>query len=113
MQPLAGVIMPFPGGIVRSGSKVGSKYKTLIASSNDAYCPTLFGLTQSQLSPDIRSVMEIVINGLTDTAISQAMRAGIQAVCELGAAGGIKRVSAGNYGGKLGQFHFHLQEIMA
>jgi formylmethanofuran--tetrahydromethanopterin N-formyltransferase len=113
MQPLAGVIMPFPGGIVRSGSKIGSKYKTLIASSNDAYCPTLFGLAQSQLSADIRSVMEIVINGLTDTAISQAMRAGIQAVCELGAAGGIKRVSAGNYGGKLGQFHFHLQEIMA
>lgn len=113
MRPLANIITPFPGGIVRSGSKVGSKYKTMFASTNDAYCPTLVGLTKTQLSADIRSVMEIVINGLTDTDISQAMRAGIQAVCDLGAEAGIKRVSAGNYGGKLGQYHFHLQEIMA
>jgi formylmethanofuran--tetrahydromethanopterin N-formyltransferase len=57
--------------------------------------------------------MEIVINGLSDAAISQAMRAGIHAVCELGAEAGIKRISAGNYGGKLGRHHFHLQEVMA
>jgi formylmethanofuran--tetrahydromethanopterin N-formyltransferase len=113
MQKVPGVIMPFPGGVVRSGSKVGSKYTTLNASTNDAFCPTLKGLTNTQLSPEIESVMEIVIDGLTKEDIDKAMRVGIQAVCDLGAANGIKRISAGNYGGKLGPFHFHLQEIMA
>lgn len=113
MQNIPNVIMPFPGGVVRSGSKIGSKYKALPASTNQAFCPTLKGMTQSQLTDDIESVMEIVINGLTDEDIHSAMRTGIDAVCALGADHGIKRVSAGNYGGKLGQFQFHLQEIMA
>ncbi|HZV98479.1 MAG TPA: formylmethanofuran--tetrahydromethanopterin N-formyltransferase [Methylophilaceae bacterium] len=113
MKKVPNVIMPFPGGVVRSGSKVGSKYKALIASTNDAFCPTLKGLTKTELSPEIESVMEIVIDGLTDPDIRIAMRAGIAAACELGAANGIKRISAGNYGGKLGQFHFKLREIMA
>jgi formylmethanofuran--tetrahydromethanopterin N-formyltransferase len=113
MRQVPNVIMPFPGGVVRSGSKVGSKYKTLIASTNDAFCPTLKGITRTDLSPEIESVMEIVIDGLSDADIRKATRAGIAAACELGAANGIKRISAGNYGGKLGQFHFHLREIMA
>jgi formylmethanofuran--tetrahydromethanopterin N-formyltransferase len=113
MKKIPNVIMPFPGGVVRSGSKVGSKYKSLGASTNDAFCPTLKGMTKTDLSPEIESVMEIVIDGLTKEDIDKAMRVGIQAVCDLGAANGIKRISAGNYGGKLGPFHFHLQEIMA
>jgi formylmethanofuran--tetrahydromethanopterin N-formyltransferase len=113
MQDIPNVIMPFPGGVVRSGSKVGSKYKALPASTNQAFCPTLRGLTQTQLSDDIESVMEIVINGLTEDDIRSAMRAGIDAVCALGPNSGVKRVSAGNYGGNLGKFHFHLREIMA
>jgi formylmethanofuran--tetrahydromethanopterin N-formyltransferase len=113
MKKVPNVIMPFPGGVVRSGSKVGSKYKTLIASTNDAFCPTLKGITKTELSPEIESVMEIVIDGLTDEDVRKATRAGIAAVCELGEAHGIKRISAGNYGGKLGQFQFHLREIMA
>lgn len=113
MRKVPNVIMPFPGGVVRSGSKVGSKYKTLIASTNDAFCPTLKGITKTDLSPEIESVMEIVIDGLTDPDIRKAMRVGMEAVCELGAKNGIKRISAGNYGGKLGQFHFKLREIMA
>jgi len=113
MKKIPNVIMPFPGGVVRSGSKVGSKYKTLIASTNDAFCPTLKGITKTDLSPEIESVMEIVIDGLTDEDVRKATRAGIAAACELGAKNGIKRISAGNYGGKLGQFQFHLREIMA
>jgi len=113
MRKLPDIILPFPGGIVRSGSKVGSKYKALMASTNEAYCPTLRGLVKSKLGPDIESVMEIVINGITEEAVRQAMRTGIQAVCQRGAAQGIRRISAGNYGGKLGQFHFHLQQVMA
>ncbi|EIJ43680.1 formylmethanofuran--tetrahydromethanopterin N-formyltransferase [Beggiatoa alba B18LD] len=112
MRQVAGVIMPFPGGVVRSGSKVGSKYKGLIASSNHAFCPTLKGQVNSELDNNVGSVLEIVIDGLTDTAIREATRAGIQAVCQLGKANGILRISAGNYGGKLGPYHFHLQEIM-
>jgi formylmethanofuran--tetrahydromethanopterin N-formyltransferase len=113
MKKIANVIMPFPGGVVRSGSKVGSKYPALGASTNDAFCPTLKGVTKSDLSPEIESVMEIVIDGLSKEDIDKAMRAGIKAICQLGAANGIKRISAGNYGGKLGPYHFHLQEIMA
>jgi formylmethanofuran--tetrahydromethanopterin N-formyltransferase len=113
MKKIPNVIMPFPGGVVRSGSKVGSKYKALNASTNDAFCPTLKGQTKTELSPEIESVMEIVIDGLSEADIKQSMRAGMQAVCAIGAAGGIRRISAGNYGGKLGPFLFHLREIMA
>jgi len=113
MRKIPNVIMPFPGGVVRSGSKVGSKFKALNASTNDAFCPTLKGQTKSDLSPEVESVMEIVIDGLTKQDIDKAMRVGIQAVCDLGAENGIRRISAGNYGGKLGPYHFHLQEIMA
>jgi len=113
MRKIEGVVMPFPGGVVRSGSKVGSKYKSLIASSNDAYCPTLKGLTASALTPDIEAVLEIVIDGLTSDAVAAAMKAGMVAVCKMGAKAGIARISAGNYGGKLGQFNFHLRKIMS
>lgn len=113
MRRIPNVIMPFPGGIVRSGSKVGSKYAALPASTNHQFCPTLRGITASRLLPDETSVLEIVVNGLADTDVRAAMRAGIEAVCALGSTAGIRRVSAGNYGGKLGQFHFHLREVMA
>ena len=113
MRKLPNVIMPFPGGVVRSGSKVGSKYPALGASTNDAFCPTLKGMTKTELPADCESVMEIVIDGLTKEDIDKAMRVGIQTVCDLGFENGIQRISAGNYGGKLGPFHFHLQEIMA
>lgn len=113
MKKIPNVIMPFPGGVVRSGSKVGSKYPALGASTNDAFCPTLKGVTKTDLSGECESVMEIVIDGLSKEDIDLAMKVGMQAVCDLGSENGILRISAGNYGGKLGPFHFHLREIMA
>lgn len=112
MKQVPNVIMPFPGGVVRSGSKVGSKYPKMFASTNDAFCPTLKGVVNTELSADIESVMEIVIDGLTFEDIAQSMRIGIQAICDLGETSGVKRISAGNYGGKLGPHHFKLHEIM-
>ncbi len=112
MKQVRNVIMPFPGGIVRSGSKVGSKYPKMFASTNDAFCPTLKGVTNTELSADIESVMEIVIDGLTFEDIAASMRVGIQAICDLGEASGVNRISAGNYGGKLGPHHFKLHDIM-
>jgi formylmethanofuran--tetrahydromethanopterin N-formyltransferase len=112
MKKVPNVIMPFPGGVVRSGSKVGSKYPKMFASTNDAFCPTLKGVVNSELSAEIESVMEIVIDGLTFEDIAESMRVGIQAICDLGQASGVKRISAGNYGGKLGPHHFKLHEIM-
>jgi formylmethanofuran--tetrahydromethanopterin N-formyltransferase len=106
------VIMPFPGGIARSGSKVGSKYKTLRASTNDAYCPTLRGAVTSALDPDVACILEIVIDGLSPRAVAGAMRAGLAALLRRGAARGVVRVSAGNYGGKLGPHHFRLKELL-
>jgi formylmethanofuran--tetrahydromethanopterin N-formyltransferase len=109
---IPGVILPFPGGVVRSGSKVGSKYKALPASTNDAYCPTLRGAVRSELSADAGTVLEIVIDGLTEPDIRAAMKSGIAAACSAGRRGSVLRIGAGNYGGKLGQFHFHLHDLM-
>ena len=114
MKQLPNVIMPFPGGVVRSGSKVGSKYAALSASTNDAFCPGLIGLAaHSELTPQMRCVLEIVIDGLTEADVGAAMRVGMQAGVAIGAAGGLLRISAGNYGGKLGPFHFHLRKLLA
>jgi formylmethanofuran--tetrahydromethanopterin N-formyltransferase len=112
MRRVTGAIMPFPGGVVRSGSKVGSKYAGLIASTNDAFCPSLVPLVpRSELGEGVRSVLEIVIDGLGETDVANAMRAGIAAIVERGAQAGVRRISAGNYGGKLGPFHFHLHSL--
>ncbi|HEY6995828.1 MAG TPA: formylmethanofuran--tetrahydromethanopterin N-formyltransferase [Xanthobacteraceae bacterium] len=104
-------ITPFPGGIVRSGSKVGSKYKAS-ASTNEAYCPTLRGVVKSALDHDVGSVLEIVIDGLTPAAVAAAMRAGLAAIVKLGPKRGALRIGAGNYGGKLGPHHFHLRDLL-
>ena len=113
MRRVPGVIMPFPGGVVRSGSKVGSRYPALGASTNDAFCPTLAGLApRSEITPDVRCVMEIVIDGLSEAAVGAAMSAGLDAALQLGAGAGLRRIAAGNYGGKLGPFHFHLHRLL-
>ena len=113
MNGVADVIMPFPGGIARSGSKIGSKYKGASASTNDAYCPTLKGAVDSALGPEIGSVLEIVIDGLSSTVVADAMRAGLAAIVALGPERGALRVGAGNYGGKLGRHHYHLKELLS
>jgi formylmethanofuran--tetrahydromethanopterin N-formyltransferase len=111
MRALREVILPFPGGVVRSGSKVGARrYKGMIASTNDAYCPTLRGRigVASELGEGVNSVLEIVVNGLTPEAVSQALGLGIRAAC----LPGVIEISAGNYGGKLGKHHFHLHALL-
>src|ERR687890_511789 len=109
MAAQPGTILPFPGGVVRSGSKVGSRrIKSMIASTNDAYCPTLRAVTKSALPDGVNSVLEIVVNGVDAASIANSMRAGIDAACRAG----VIAITAGNYGGKLGPHHFHLREIM-
>ena len=108
IHSLRDVILPFPAGIVRSGSKVGSKYKPLKASTNDKWCPTLRGQTESALQAGEQAVYEIVIDGLSPQAVAAAMKAGLEAAA---AEPGVLRISAGNYGGKLGPHHFHLHRL--
>ena len=108
MRRVTGIILPFPGGIVRSGSKVGSRYKKLLASTNDPYCPTLRGLVQSALPEGANAVYEIVIDGLDLAAVEEATRNGVRAACVPGVLG----IYAGNYGGKLGPFHLHLHKLL-
>jgi formylmethanofuran--tetrahydromethanopterin N-formyltransferase len=109
IAPLAGAITPFPGGVARSGSKVGSRYKGLVASTSDPYCPTLRGHVDSQLHPDAQCCYEIVIDGESEDAVGRAMTAAMRAA----AGDGIVAISAGNYGGKLGKFHFHLRQLLS
>jgi formylmethanofuran--tetrahydromethanopterin N-formyltransferase len=108
IRRVPGVITPFPGGIVRSGSKVGSKYKKLRASTNDAYCPTLRGVVKSALPEGANAVYEIVIDGLDLLSVEEATRVGVRAAC----VPGILAISAGNYGGKLGPHHLHLHKLL-
>jgi formylmethanofuran--tetrahydromethanopterin N-formyltransferase len=108
MRRVPGVIMPFPGGVVRSGSKVGSRYKKLRASTNDAFCPTLRGVVKSALTEGINAVYEIVIDGVDLAAVEEATRVGVRAACRPG----VLRISAGNYGGNLGPFHLHLHKLL-
>jgi formylmethanofuran--tetrahydromethanopterin N-formyltransferase len=108
MRTVRDVILPFPDGVVRSGSKVGSRYKSLIASTNQAYCPTLRGAGMSASLPaDVNSVLEIVIDGLSLAAVEEAMRRGLRAAPRPG----LTRISAGNYGGNLGQYHIRLRDL--
>jgi formylmethanofuran--tetrahydromethanopterin N-formyltransferase len=108
IREVDGVILPFPGGLVRSGSKVGSRYKTLKASTNDEYCPTLRAITRSRLPEGINAVYEIVIDGLEVDNVRRAMRMGIRAACR----DGIRVISAGNYEGKLGQHQLRLHDVV-
>lgn len=108
MRRLSGIVLPFPGGIVRSGSKVGSRYRFLIASTNHAFCPTLRGQVASSLPEGVGSALEIVVDGLDITSVCAAMRAGILAAC----IPGVRRISAGNYGGRLGKRHIYLRDIL-
>jgi formylmethanofuran--tetrahydromethanopterin N-formyltransferase len=106
---IPGVILPFPDGVVRSGSKVGSKYKALPASTNDTYCPTLRGVTpRTDLPPDVNCVLEIVIDGLDEAAVKESMCRGILAA----AREGVVQITAGNYGGTLGQFQIGLHDLL-
>jgi formylmethanofuran--tetrahydromethanopterin N-formyltransferase len=109
MRGVAGVIMPFPGGIARSGSKVGSRYSALPASTNDALSPTLRAQVEhTDVPADVGSVFEIVIDGLGLDPVREAMRVGLAAAAEAGAS----HVTAGNYGGNLGPHHIYLRELM-
>ncbi len=109
MRSVEGVIMPFPGGIARSGSKVGSRYKALPASTNDVLCPTLRGQVEhTDVPPDVEAVFEIVIDGLALEPVREAMRVGLIAAAEAGA----DHLTAGNYGGNLGPHHIHLRELV-
>jgi formylmethanofuran--tetrahydromethanopterin N-formyltransferase len=109
MRKVAGIILPFPDGVVRSGSKVGSKYNSLIASTNQNYCPTLRGVAeQSNVIPGTHCVLEIVIDGMDENCVINAMREGLHAAIKPG----IKQITAGNYGGNLGQYKIHLRTLL-
>ncbi len=110
MNKIKNIILPFPGGIVRSGSKVGSKYKNLIASTNFEFCPSLKGITDSKLDKQSKCVLEVVIDGINKEDIELAMREGIDVVLKSNIKG-ISRISAGNYGGKLGKYLFKLRKL--
>ena len=105
---IPGVITPFPGGVVRSGSKVGSKYQKLIASTSHQFCPTLRGKVDSLVHPDANCVYEIVIDGIDFAHVANAINCGIRA--SIGE--GVVAISAGNYGGKLGKHHFPLHKLL-
>ncbi|GJD43554.1 Formyltransferase/hydrolase complex subunit D [Methylobacterium cerastii] len=111
-KAIPGAILPFPGGIVRSGSKVGARTKGMMASTNDAYCPTLKGRAGSALPAECGVVLEIVIDALTSQGVSDSMRAALHAATEVGAQHGLVAITAGNYGGNLGRHHYRLRDLL-
>ena len=108
IAPLAGAITPFPGGVARSGSKVGSRYRRLKASTAEAYCPTLRGRVETRLAPGVHCAYEIVVDGIDEQHVAAALSAALRAA----AGPDVLAITAGNYGGKLGKFHFHLRDLL-
>jgi formylmethanofuran--tetrahydromethanopterin N-formyltransferase len=106
-----GTITPFTGGVVASGSKPGSqKYKFMHASINEKYCPTLKDKIEgSELPADVNGVFEVVINGLSEEVVKEAMRAGIKAAVKVP---GVVKITAGNFGGKLGKYQLRLKDVL-
>lgn len=103
------VITPFPGGMVASGSKVGSnKYEFLGASTNEKMCVTLKDKVDSDIPDEVNGVMEIVIDGVDEESVKAAMKAGIEAACTID---GVLEISAGNFDGKLGAYLINLQDL--
>jgi formylmethanofuran--tetrahydromethanopterin N-formyltransferase len=109
IRGVEGVVLPFPGGLTRSGSKVGSRYGGLIASTNDALCPTLRAQApRTDVPPGVGSVLEVVIDGLALEPVREAMAVGMDAAAREGAS----HVTAGNYGGNLGPYQVSLRELL-
>jgi len=108
IENVVGTITPFPGGIVASGSKIGSKYKFMAASTNEKFCPTLRGVegVVCEVPQEINGIYEIVIDGTDEGAIKNAMKAGISAAVKVP---GVKRIYAGNYDGTLGAYQIWLE----
>jgi formylmethanofuran--tetrahydromethanopterin N-formyltransferase len=114
IRQVRGCIAPFPGGVVRSGSKVGSKYSAQKASTNEQFCPSLRNVpgVKTAIPDEAGTCLEVVIDGLTPAAVAEAMRVGILAACEK-KEWGVVEINAGNYGGKLGRHHFYLHQVLA
>ncbi len=110
IHTVPGVITPFPGGLCRSGSKLGSRYTFLKASTNTPFCPAIkHTLTDSQVPEGANSVIEVVINGLDFDSVKAAMAAGVKAAVEVE---GVRKITAVNFGGKLGKFQIHLKDCL-
>jgi formylmethanofuran--tetrahydromethanopterin N-formyltransferase len=108
VRSVPGVITPFPGGVAASGSKAGSRYKFSVASTYEAFCPTLRERLgdKSRLLEGVGAVMEVIINGTDLATIDRATQAAIAASVETP---GLVRISAGNYGGRLGKSFVYLR----
>ena len=108
LRDLPGVITPFPGGVCRSGSKLGSRYKSLVASTNEAYCPTLAETVETQLPKGVTCVYELVINGVNEQAVRAAMRAALQATVSAD----LLAITSPNFGGQLGKVKIPLSALI-
>ncbi|KPV62172.1 MAG: Formylmethanofuran--tetrahydromethanopterin formyltransferase [Candidatus Bathyarchaeota archaeon BA1] len=105
-----GIILPFPGGVCRAGSKSGSMKYKLNASTFHSFCPRLKKIvSDSRVPENVNSVYEIVINGLNLDVVKRAMAEGIKAAVRVP---GVVKISAGNYGGKLGPYRAYLKEVL-
>ena len=105
---LSGVITTFPGGVCRSGSKVGSKYTNLIASTDAAFCPTLRDEVATQLVEGANAAYEVIVNGVDEAAVKTAMRAAIEAA----AGRGVLAIGARSFGGRLGKIQLRLHDLL-
>ena len=108
VRPIDGVIAPFPGGVCRSGSKVGSKYKSLVASTAEAYCPTLRDRVPTELVDGATCAFEIVLDGVDEAAVRAAMLAAMEAA----AGRGVLAIGARSFAGRLGKHNIRLHDLL-
>jgi formylmethanofuran--tetrahydromethanopterin N-formyltransferase len=105
-----GVITSFD--VCSAGSKTETRFPWIGPTTNHLYCPSLKKrLGEASKVPDgVNYIPEIVIDGISMKAVKKAMMAGIDAALKVK---GVVRVSAGNYGGKLGDYKIYLRELFS
>lgn len=104
----SGVVATFPGGVCAAGSKIGSKYSFLSASTHERLCPTLVPhITDSQVPSGVASISEVVFNGISLELLQDVSLKAVHAAKDTP---GLLRVSAGSYGGKLGEYRIYLKK---
>ncbi|MEM2816578.1 MAG: formylmethanofuran--tetrahydromethanopterin N-formyltransferase [Candidatus Bathyarchaeia archaeon] len=108
IHEVEGVVTPFD--VCSAGSKPETRFPWIGPTTNHLYCPSLrkkLG-ADSKVPEGVGYIPEVVINGVSLEAVKQAMRAGITAAAKVK---GVVGISAGNYGGKLGDYRIYLREL--
>ena len=105
-----GAVTPFD--ICSAGSKPETKFPWIGPTTNEVYCPSLKSKLgdRSRVPEDVYYIPEVVINGIDLPTVTKAMKVGIESIWDISE---VAKISAGNYGGKLGKYKIDLKGLFS